>query len=196
MPRQFRRVVTGHDSEGNAVVISDGPAPFVHVNRINPEWYSTDLFRTGETPAKILAHTPETTEGPRRQMPTRNGTVLRINHFPPETEAVRQMTVEDSRRAFAALGNERAATYGRGGRHPLMHRTETIDYAIVLEGEITMVMDKEDVVLRAGDVLVQCGTNHAWSNRSDKPAVVAFVLIDGEFEPALKERFAAPDQDG
>ena len=69
-----------------------------------------------------------------------------------------------------------------------MHRTETIDYAIVLEGEITMVMDKEDVVLRAGDVLVQCGTNHAWSNRS-KPAVVAFVLIDGEFEAALKERF-------
>ena len=70
-----------------------------------------------------------------------------------------------------------------------MHRTETIDYAIVLEGEITMVMDREDVVLRAGDVLIQCGTNHAWSNRSDKPAVVAFVLIDGEFEPSLKERF-------
>jgi quercetin dioxygenase-like cupin family protein len=189
MPRQFRRVVTGHDREGNAVVISDGPAPFVHVNPRNPDWYSTDLFRTGEMPAAIVAHTPETTEGPRRQMPTTNGTVLRINHFPPETDAVRQMTVEDSRRAFAALGNERASTYGRGGRHPLMHRTETIDYAIVLEGEITMLLDKEDVVLRAGDVLVQCGTNHAWSNRSGKPAVVAFILIDGAFEPPLKERF-------
>jgi mannose-6-phosphate isomerase-like protein (cupin superfamily) len=189
MPRQFRRVITGHDKEGKAVVISDGPAPFVHVNRIDPEWYSTDLFRIGETPAKILATSPETTDGPRRQLPAKNGSVLRINHFPPESEAVRCLTPEDSHRAFAALGNERGSTYGRGGHHPLMHRTETIDYAIVLEGEITMVMDKEDIVLRAGDVLVQCGTNHAWSNRSTKPAVVAFVLIDGEFEPELKERF-------
>jgi quercetin dioxygenase-like cupin family protein len=189
MPRQFRRVVTGHDRAGNAVVISDGPAPFLHVNKVNREWYSTDLFRTDATPAIIRTVTGETTDGPRRQMPAPHGTVLRINHFPPETETVRQMTVEDSRRAFAALGNERASTYGRGGRHPLMHRTETIDYAIVLEGEITMVLDTEDVVLRAGDVLVQCGTNHAWSNRSDKPAVVAFVLIDGEYERELKQRF-------
>ena len=70
-----------------------------------------------------------------------------------------------------------------------MHRTETIDYAIVLAGEITMLLDDEDVVLKAGDILVQCGTNHAWSNRSNEPAVVAFVLIDGQFEPGLKERF-------
>src|SRR4051812_7731726 len=114
---------------------------------------------------------------------------MRINHFPPESEDVRQMDPEASRRAFAALGNEKAATFGKGGRHPLMHRTETIDYAIVLSGEITMVMDDRDVDLKAGDVLVQCGTNHAWSNRSNAPCIVAFVLIDGEFDPALKERF-------
>ena len=189
MPRQFRRVVTGHDANGKAVVISDGPSPLVHVNPNEPEWYSADMFRTGEMPARILAQTPETTLGPRRQMPTKSGTVIRINHFPPEPEAVRAMTPEDSQRAFAALGNQKAATFGKGGRHPLMHRTESIDYAIVLEGEITMVMDKEDVVLKAGDVLVQCGTNHAWSNRSDKPCVVCFVLIDGAFEPELKTRF-------
>jgi quercetin dioxygenase-like cupin family protein len=70
-----------------------------------------------------------------------------------------------------------------------MHRTETIDYAIVLSGEITMLLDDEDVVLKTGDILVQCGTNHAWSNRSNAPAVIAFILIDGEFEPELKERF-------
>ena len=189
MPRPFRRVVTGHDKDGNAVVISDGPSPFVHVNPTDPEWYSTDIFRTNEMPARVLAETPETTLGPRRQMPAKNGTVIRINHFPPESETVRQMKPEDSQRAFAALGNQKAATFGKGGRHPLMHRTESIDYAIVLEGEITMVMDKEDVVLKAGDVLVQCGTNHAWSNRSDKPCVVCFVLVDGEFEPELKQRF-------
>jgi mannose-6-phosphate isomerase-like protein (cupin superfamily) len=99
------------------------------------------------------------------------------------------MDPEASRRAFAALGNEKAATFGKGGRHPLMHRTETIDYAIVLSGEITMVMDDRDVELKAGDVLVQCGTNHAWSNRSNAPCVIAFVLIDGEFDPALAAKF-------
>jgi mannose-6-phosphate isomerase-like protein (cupin superfamily) len=190
MPRQFRRVVTGHDKDGRAIVISDGPAPFVHVNPIDPEWYSTDIWRTGETPARIVSIAGEPTLGPRRQMPHKRGTVLRINHFPPESEAVRRMTPADSQQAFAALGNQKAATFGKGGRHPLMHRTETIDYAIVLSGEITMVMDDCDVVLKAGDVLVQCGTNHAWSNRSDAPCIVAFVLIDGEFEPELKERFA------
>jgi len=105
-------------------------------------------------------------------------------------EAVRRMTPEDSRRAFAALGNENAATFGKGGRHPLMHRTETIDYAIVLSGEITMLLDEGEVLLKAGDVLVQCGTNHAWSNRSNAPCVVAFILIDGKFDSALAQQFA------
>ena len=189
MAKQVRRVVTGHDKDGRAVVISDGPAPFVHVNPDDPEWYSTDIWRTAETPARIAAHPPESTLGPRRQMPTKHGSVLRINHFSPEPEAVRRMTPEDSRRAFAALGNEKAATFGKGGRHPLMHRTETIDYAIVLSGEITMVLDDRDVELKAGDIVIQCGTNHAWSNRSKAPCVVAFILIDGIFEPELKQRF-------
>jgi mannose-6-phosphate isomerase-like protein (cupin superfamily) len=189
MPRPVRRVITGHDEHGKAIVVSDGPAPFVHVNPREPEWYATDIFRTGEAPARIAAQTPETTLGPRRQMPAKNGTVIRINHFPPEPDFVRDMTPEDARRVFAGLGNEQAATFGRGGRHPLMHRTETVDYAIILSGEITMVMDKQDVVLRAGDVLVQCGTNHAWSNRSGAPCVVAFVLIDGAFDAELKQRF-------
>lgn len=190
MAKQVRRVVTGHDESGKAIVISDGPAPFVHVNAIDPEWYSTDIWRTNETPARIVRAAAEPTLGPRRQMPEKRGTVLRINHFPPEQDAVRRMDPEASRRAFAALGNERAATFGKGGRHPLMHRTETIDYAIVLSGEITMVLDDVDVLLEAGDIVVQCGTNHAWSNRSNAPCVVAFVLIDGAFEPELAQKFA------
>lgn len=188
MAEPVRRVVTGHDANGRAIVVSDGPAPFVHVNALDPQWYSTDIWRTDGTPAKIVASPEEPTLGPRRQLPARNGTVLRINHFPPESEAVRNMSAADSRRAFAALGNEKAATFGRGGRHPLMHRTETIDYAIVLAGEIAMVLDEEDVLLKAGDVVVQCGTNHAWSNRSNAPCIVAFVLIDGSFDPSLAGR--------
>jgi uncharacterized cupin superfamily protein len=70
-----------------------------------------------------------------------------------------------------------------------MHRTETIDYAIVMSGEIVMLLDEGEVVLRAGDILVQCGTNHAWVNRSNAAAVVVFVLVDGEFEEGLAEKF-------
>jgi quercetin dioxygenase-like cupin family protein len=66
------------------------------------------------------------------------------------------------------------------GNTPHLHRTETIDYVIVIEGEIAMDMDDSTVTLRAGDVMIQRGTNHAWANRSDKRARVAFVLIDAE----------------
>ena len=191
MPRTIRRVVTGHDARGKAVVISDGPSAFIHVNPRDPDNVSTDIWRTGATPAPIASHAAEPTLGPRRQLPQQRGTVVRINQVPPENEQIRSMSPEDSRRAFAALGNEPAALWGKGGRHPLMHRTETIDYAIILEGEITMVLDEEDVVLKAGDVVVQCGTAHAWSNRSNAPCTIAFVLIDGEFEPELREKLKA-----
>lgn len=181
-----RRVVTGHAPTGKAVVVSDGPAPMVHVNRHHPDWISTDIWRTSETPSRIEPNPGETTDGTRRQLPLPGGSVLRINHFPPEPESVRKMTVADAKRAFSSLGNEAASTFEKSGRHPMMHRTETIDYAIVLFGEMTMLLDDDEVVLRTGDVLIQCGTNHAWSNRSQEPAAIAFVLIDGAFSPELK----------
>lgn len=189
MQGHVRRVVTGHDADGKAIVMSDGPAPFVHINPRNDQDSATDIWRTGDMPATIVADHEEPTMGPRRQLPTSNGTVVRINRFAPETDAIRDMSVEESRTAFAALGNEAGSTFGRGGRHPLMHRTETIDYALILSGEITMVLDDGDVHLKAGDVVVQCGTNHAWSNRSNDICEVAFILIDGKFDPGLGEKF-------
>jgi mannose-6-phosphate isomerase-like protein (cupin superfamily) len=196
MPHQIRRVVTGHDEKGRAVVISDGPAPSVHANKLEPDWFSVDIWRTHETPARIVAKAPEPTQGPRRQMPAENGTVMRINSFPPESDRVRKMTSDDSLRAFEALGNAKAATYGKGGRHPMMHRTESVDYALILSGEIIMLLDDSEVLLKAGDIVVQCGTNHAWSNRSNAPCMIAFVLIDGKFDPRLEaklETALAPD---
>jgi uncharacterized cupin superfamily protein len=70
-----------------------------------------------------------------------------------------------------------------------MHRTQSVDYALVLEGEITLVLDEEDVVMRAGDFLVERGTNHAWANRSGQPCRILFVLIDGQFDPAIAAQF-------
>jgi uncharacterized cupin superfamily protein len=76
------------------------------------------------------------------------------------------------------------ATYsphgGAAARHPFMHRTRSIDYALVLEGEIDMLLDDSEVHLKAGDVMVQQGTNHAWVNRSQQVCRMAFILIDAE----------------
>src|SRR5258708_34395599 len=155
MTHQIRRVVTGHDEKGRAVIVSDGPAPSLHVNNNERYWFSVDIWRTHETPARIVAKAPEPTEGPRRQMPTKNGTVLRINSFPPESDAVRQMTPADSLRAFEALGNPKAATHGKGGRHPLMHRAECIDYARIQSGEPTMLLYDQEVLRSSGVVTFQ-----------------------------------------
>ncbi len=183
-----RRVVTGHDENGKAIVVSDGPAPFEITNPHRPGYVSTDIWRTNATPAPIAARPAEPTLGPRRQMPAPNGTVMRVNRIMPETDDIRRMTPEQSRQLFAALGNEQASTFGKNGRHPLMHRTQTIDYVVILSGEICCVLDDSEVLLKAGDMLIQCGTNHAWSNRSNAPCDILFVLIDGAFDADLAGR--------
>jgi mannose-6-phosphate isomerase-like protein (cupin superfamily) len=185
----IRRVVTGHDKAGKAVVLSDGLAPTVKTNPLRPGHRSTDIWKTNSAPVIIKADEQDPTLGPRIIHPSPQGTVIRIAELQPETEETRTMTPERSREIFKAMGNENASMWGRGGRHPLMHRTETIDYAVVLDGEITMVLDDEDVHLKAGDVVIQRGTSHAWSNRSNKPVRMLYVLIDAKFAPELAAMF-------
>jgi mannose-6-phosphate isomerase-like protein (cupin superfamily) len=183
-PGYVRRVVTGHDSDGKAVVLSDGAAPFVHTSELRPGYASTDVWRTMETPARIAPVEAEPTLGPRRQLPTKRGTVIRINTLVPD--ATQKFDASNVKELFAGMGNAAASTFDKNAPHPMMHRTETVDYAIVLEGEITMLLDDSEVVLGPGDVLVQRGTNHAWSNRGTVPAKIAFILIDGEYEEELQ----------
>jgi hypothetical protein len=111
-------------------------------------------------------------------LPPKNGTILRIIDFPPEPKD----PVELKRRLDATFGGiyADAAHDKTYKRHPGMHTTDTVDYAIVLEGEIWSVMDEGETLLRAGDVLIQRGTNHAWANRSGRTARIAFVLMDGK----------------
>ena len=153
MPGFIRRVVTGHDKSGKAIVISDGLAPVVKTNPIRPGYRGTDIWKTNAAPAPITADEPDPTLGPRTLHPAPQGTVIRITELAPETEELRNLSADKVRSVFAAAGAEAASTFKPGARHPLMHRTETIDYAVVLEGEITLVLDDEDVVLKAGDVV-------------------------------------------
>jgi quercetin dioxygenase-like cupin family protein len=181
--------VTGHDSQGKAVVISDDFAPSVKINPLRPGHISVDIWKTNAAPVVIKNAESDPTLGPRQIHPAPQGTVIRISEIGPESESIRNLSPEQAREVFRAAGNEAASTFGRGGRHPMMHRTETVDYAVVLEGEIMLLLDDEDVHLKAGDVVIQRGTNHAWSNRSGKPCRMLYVLIDGRFDSGLAASF-------
>lgn len=171
MPRPIRRVVTGHDGNGKAVVVMDGPAPNVVTSRHRPG-ARTNLWRTG--PASREGERDEAAADVKFTLePLSNGTNFRISEYPPETEADAEI---DGEKAFAEVGA--AHRIVKGARHPFMHRTDTVDYAIVLEGEIVLLLDEEDIHLKAGDVVIQRGTNHAWANRSDKLCRIAFILVD------------------
>lgn len=181
-----RRVVTGHDANGKAIVLSDGPAPAILTNPARPNYFAAQIWATRATPVPIAATEPDPTTEKLTLHPPANGSVIRVIQFPPEDDSVRKLDAKGARAIFAAIGGEHASTYKPGAPHPLIHRTESVDYGIVLEGEITLVLDDSEVTVRAGDIVVQRGTNHAWSNRSGKPCKVVFVLIDGRFDPALK----------
>lgn len=183
----FRRIVTGHDSEGRAVILEDGPPP--RAQRIGgphgPMFY--EVWNTRETPARIDAASGEPPEEGIQLAPPKNGTRIRVLEVPPEDPSIAKLTPEEARAHFAEVGAADAASHkGDGSRHAFMHRTETIDYGIVLEGEITLILDEGETVARAGDIVIQRGTNHGWANRSGKPCRIAFILIDGVFDEELK----------
>jgi quercetin dioxygenase-like cupin family protein len=183
----FRRIVTGHDALGKAVFLEDGPPP--RVQRVGgargPVFY--EIWNTRETPARIDAASGEPPEQGISLAPPKNGTRIRVLDIPPEDESFKDISVEEARAHFAEVGAAQASMHqAEGSRHAFMHRTETIDYGIVLEGEITLILDEGETVARAGDIVIQRGTNHGWANRSDRNCRIAFILIDGVFDPGLK----------
>jgi quercetin dioxygenase-like cupin family protein len=104
--------------------------------------------------------------------------VLRIIDIPPEPTDPQELQ-EAMEATFSSMYRD-AHREVKSGEHPGMHRTQTVDYALMLQGELTAILDEEETVLRAGDVLIQRGTNHAWANRSGQPARIAFILIDAK----------------
>ena len=175
MFRQVRRVVTGHNAAGKSIFLYDAPTPHVF-QRTKGSAIVHELWETVATPADNRDNSDAIARG-HRLAPPKNGSVFRVIEYPPDSERIaalarEQAMPDDSGRAQASDRNN--------PRHAGFHKTATIDYAIVLAGEIYAMMDEGEVLLKAGDVLVQRGTNHAWSNRTNEPAVVAFVLIDAE----------------
>src|SRR2546427_8306206 len=174
MAQQTRRVVTGHDANGKAVVLIDGAAPNAKLRKATG-FTSTLLWVRNRS----RADNSESADAAEREIgvaPSPRGSISRVVDFPPAADFG---SVDN-----AAMLREMGIAARKGeARHASMHRTKSIDYAVVISGEIDMLLDDSEVHLKAGDVLVQRGTNHGWVNRGRENCRIAFVLIDAK-EPA------------
>ena len=175
---EIRRVVTGVDSDDQSTIVEDSHSPAIKEVVERPGYYATNIWRTGKAP--VVVSEPDQILEHEGVLPPENGTVIRVIEIPPEPKDPEQLA-RQVRASFGKIFNDAERSQGQD-IHPGMHRTDTVDYAIILEGEIVAVMEASETTLRAGDILIQRGTNHAWSNRSDKPCKVVFVLIDGSQE--------------
>ena len=169
---RVRRVLTGHDAGGRSTFIADGEAPNVKEMASMSGLALTDLWETGAAPASN-AGDKDAAARPVRLEPPKNGTILRIVEFPPDS-AWRGSV--DGKAAFKSIGAGHAQD--SSSSDPMMHKTSTVDYIIVLKGEIHAIMETGEKLLRAGDILIQRGTNHSWSVRGNEPCIIAAVLVN------------------
>jgi uncharacterized cupin superfamily protein len=172
-----RRIVTIDRRPGVSSVVSDGPAPDIRLDPARPGFAATRLWITDRTPARIVfetLHLPHTIE------PPKGGTVMRVLNLPPDKGWQGKVGEKEVKAYFAAMGSPGASTWSPNAKHPYMQRTKTFDFCFVLDGEVTLVLDDSEVKLVAGDTVVNRGGNHAWSNRSDKPARVYIASHDAE----------------
>ncbi len=161
-----RRVVTGHDAKGKSVVVSDGPPPQNHP--MHGPAVGADFFEIWNSPRAVplltSVESSEPNERPFTIMPPTGHLLRIIDIYPPRD----------------------------GGKRTVMHRTKTLDYVVVIEGEVVLILDDTEVTLKKSDVVVQRGTDHAWENRSDRPARLAFFHIDAEFSGELLGKLPQP----
>ncbi|MDE3075453.1 MAG: cupin domain-containing protein [Chloroflexota bacterium] len=178
--KPVRRIVCADDEQGRGIALQDGPCPDVTTDPARPGFASTRLWVTDRTPARIKGvretiHLPHTIE------PPPGGSVCRIATFPPDASWRGKIGAGEVSAHFSSVGSPGASTYSPRSPHPYMQKTRTLDFCLILEGEITLVLDTEEVHLKAGDTVIQRGTNHAWSNRSNLPCVLAISSHDGAY---------------
>ncbi|MBT3993287.1 MAG: cupin domain-containing protein [Gammaproteobacteria bacterium] len=171
----MRRIVTGHNKEGKSVITIDGPP----ARSIGEE--VGGLYELWNTDGKVIDSKDSNDRADIDIIlsPPINGTKFRYFAINPNPEGVPADIMEQiAHDAFEKVGaaHHRVDT----ARHPAMHQTETIDYIILLKGEVTLLLDQDEVELQPFDVVVQRGTNHAWVNHGSVPALLIAVLIDSE----------------
>jgi len=179
-PKPVRRIVTIDDDKGKSRAIQDGPLPDVRTDPARPGFAMTRIWVTDRTPARV-AGVRETLNTPDRLEPPPGGSVCRIVVFPAEVGYLRKVGKKEVMAFYDSMGSPSASTFSAKAPHPYMQKTRTLDFCLVLDGEITLILDTQEVRLQAGDTVVQRGTNHAWSNRSSRPCVMAISSHDGAY---------------
>lgn len=172
MPGKVRRIVTGVNDAGRSFILSDSELPTADIAPQQP--VAAGLWITDHSPASNAGNNDPVPDGVIATIPPaeKGGSIFRIIDIAPDKRGHR--APEEMERRGAKVSRERWA------KQPGFHQTDTVDYAIVLEGEVYAVLDEGETLMRAGDVLIQRGTHHAWSNRSDRVCRMAFILIDAE----------------
>jgi quercetin dioxygenase-like cupin family protein len=175
--RGLRRIVV-IDEDGRSRAIADGTTPDVSIDPARPGFISARMWVSENTPVGLKGlreslHLPHTLE------PPPGGSVCRVVTFSPDDTFLGRIGRKEVQAYFDAMGSLGASTYSAGAPHPYMQKLRALEFALVIEGDITLVLDTAETTLRAGDTVVQRGTNHAWSNRSGKPSIVAFSAHDG-----------------
>jgi mannose-6-phosphate isomerase-like protein (cupin superfamily) len=170
----LRRVVTGHDQMGRSCIVSDGPPDRVFDDLGQEGLVFHEIWNTPTVPAVISDDDSEPAEVRLNLAPPSGGTRIRILDIPPDAP-----DLESLDEVFDNVGaSEHQAA---SARHASFHRTETIDYGIVLHGEVTLLMDDGEATVGPGDVVIQRGTNHGWANRSEETCRIVFILVDATY---------------
>ncbi len=170
-----KRIVTGIDDRGKTFILKDDAGTCFNDVLGLPGCNCSEIWRTEKTPADSNT-VCDIDEKNFNLLPSKNGTVFRIFQLPPENEIKDALLKAGLSKDIEKMSANDADT----SHHPLMHKTQTIDYAIVLSGKITLILDDDEVDLKAGDVVVQRATAHAWANRSSEACSIAFILIDAD----------------
>ena len=171
----MRRVITGHDNDGKSIIILDGP-PACSIGEDVGGLF--ELWNTDGNPINTKDRI-DRADSEIILSPPRNGSKFRYFQINPTPEGVPMDVMQDmAAEAFKKIGasHHRVDT----SKHPAMHKTDTIDYIILLKGDVTLILDQEEVDIKPHDVVVQRGTNHAWVNNGNEPALLIAILIDSE----------------
>ena len=173
-----RRIVAIDKEDGSSTIIADGPSRDLRFDLARPGFVSERMWVTDCTPAVVAfdtLHLPHTIEPPPQ------GSVFRVMTFPPDSSWQGKVGVAEVTAYFQAMGSPHASTYSVSSKHPYMQKTRTLDFAVLIEGELVLILDKQEVIIKAGDVAVLRGTNHAWSNRTSRSAKIAIMSHDGKW---------------
>jgi hypothetical protein len=178
---QGRRIVTGHDAQGRSVVISDEAPSNVVPNPADPDRGHINFWSTASVPARNDDPRDPMAGPPAPLPPPKGGTMFRFFQIAPERNEA-GLSSEERDRRMASMFEAAGAGHARRamGRHPSMHRTDSVDYIVLLKGEVTALLDVGEVQMKPFDVLIQRGTQHGWVNHGNEPALLVAVLVDAE----------------